>query len=194
MKKIYIKEEKFSLLNLINEDKQREVTFYEFFMNAKAFLKDLLNKPEKAKPSELFDTYNISKNELLNKMSDLGLIKSDEKIIEVPVEEEKTHPFGKKMVSKHIVKYKIPKSHFEEKMHELYKELFEKKSLVKEDGEGGMGGATSCGGVMQGGGSNPSAGQYEAPLGPVQRRKFFEPTLTRNKDEKNGSISMNRQK
>jgi hypothetical protein len=57
-----------------------------------------------------------------------------------------------------------------------------------------MGGATSCGNVMQGGGSNPDSGQYTVPFGNIQRRKFYSSSLKRNKDEKNGSISMNRQK
>lgn len=125
-------------------------------------------------------------------MKNIGLIKSDERIDEVPVEESKeTHPYGKKMVAKYYVKYTIPRKRFEDKMKELYKEMFTEcdirkdvfadteqiitdmldmdsdgayktrggydKDLVKEDGEGGTGGATSCGNVMQGGGSNPDA-------------------------------------
>lgn len=64
-------------------------------------------------------------------------------------------------------------------------------SIMNEDG---VGGATSCGSVMQGGGSNPDAGQYTLPFGDVQRKSFYSDTLKRNKDEKNGSISMNRKK
>ena len=67
------------------------------------------------------------------------------------------------------------------------------KNLVSEEGAAAAGGgATSCGNVMQGGGGNPDSGQYTTPMGSVQRRKFWEPAMTRNKDEKNNSVSMNR--
>lgn len=42
MKKVYIKE---SQLHLLLKEEKKEVTFYEFFINAKSFLKDLLTKP-----------------------------------------------------------------------------------------------------------------------------------------------------
>lgn len=49
---------------------------------------------------------------------------------------------------------------------------------INEDGEGG--GATSCGSAMQGGGSNPDAGQYVTPLfGKPMKRK----TLYINEDQ-----------
>lgn len=121
MKKIYIKEEKLSLF--LNEEK--EVTFYEFFINAKSFLKDLLKKPHEAEPSELFKKHGISKSDLIHRMKDVGLLKSNERIDEVPVSEgKKTHPYGTKLVAKHYVKYSIPRNRFEEKMKVLYKELF----------------------------------------------------------------------
>ena len=43
MKKIYIKESQLSIIS-DNLNKEKEVTFYEFFINIKSFLKDLLNK------------------------------------------------------------------------------------------------------------------------------------------------------
>ena len=158
---------------------------------------------------------NIDKDGLMAKMKELGIIKKSEKIDEM-YDEQKN-----KKVAKHLVQYKIPKRNFEEKIKELYKDIItvnenskyvfaneqelvdEIKSMdydnaykhrggLNEEGEGG--GATSCGSVMQGGGSNPDAGQYTVPFGDVQRRKFYGDTLKRNKDEKNGSISMNRQK
>lgn len=210
MKNIYITENQ---LIMLSEQENEEVTFYEFFVNVKKYLKDLLTKPADAEPNSIL-TRNISKNELLKKMTDLGIIKKSEKIDEVPVEE------GTKKVAKHYVQYKVPKRNFEEKVKELYKEVVSEnisKSVfgneqelvdeiknmdydnayatrggLNEEGEGG--GATSCGSVMQGGGSNPDAGQYTTPFGNVQRRSFYSDTLKRNKDSKNGSISMNRKK
>ena len=177
MKKIYINE---SQLSVLSDELNKEVTFYEFFVNTKTFLKDLLNKPYEAQPSDLFKNNGIDKKELIKKMKDNGLIISSERIDEVPSSEDSS-----KKVAKHYISYKIPKNGFEVKMKKLYKECFNKEGL-NEDG------ATTCGSVMQGGGTNPRAGQNEAPMGSVQRRKFWEPAMTRNKDEKNNSISMNR--
>ena len=193
-------------------------------------IKDLLTKPSEAKLSGFFTSKGITKNELLSKMKNIGLIKSDERIDEIPVpveEEKKTHPYGTKLVSKHYVKYSIPRERFEKKMKDLYKELFSEcdrkhvfkdteklitdildmdgdgayrnrggydKDLVSEDGAAAGGGATSCGNVMQGGGGNPDAGQFITPVSPTQRKSFWKPAMKRNKDEKNGSISMNREK
>lgn len=208
MKNIYITENQ---LKKIFEQKNEEVTFYEFFVNVKKFLKDLLTKPSDAEPSSIL-TRNISKNELLQKMSDLGIIKKSEKIDEVTVEE------GTKKVAKHFVQYKVPKRNFEEKVKELYKDIvsenistksvfgneqelvdeiknmdhdnaYKTRGGLNEEGEGGgaaIGGATST----------TSAGEYgyTVPFGGVQRRKFYEPALKRNEDEENKSISMNRKK
>ena len=200
MKKIYISEDKLRvLMNEMNE----EVTFYEFFVNAKSFLKDLLTKPYEAEPSGLFKKKGISKDELVKKMKDIGLLKSDERIDEVPIDE------GKK-VAKHFIKYMIPKNRFEDKMKELYRDMFNEsyvlketdkiihkildmdydgayrnrggyeKDIVSEDGAAAAGGgATSCGNVMQGGGGNPDAGQFITPMSPIQRRKFYSDTLKR---------------
>ena len=215
MKKIYIKESQLELLNESNINE--EVTFYDFFVNVKSFLKDLMKKPYESKPSNLFLNIGVCKDELISKMKDINLIVGNEKIIEVPKDGEN------KKVAKHIIQYKIPKNRFKDKLKSLYKEFFSEsinkpqvfdntddiiknmlkmdsdnaykkrggfdKTLVSEDGEGG---ATSCGNVMQGGGSNPSAGQYDMPFKNIQKRDFWKPALTRNKDEKNKSISMNR--
>lgn len=114
-------------------------------------------------------------------MKDLGIIKSKEKIDEVPMKEGN----GTKLVAKHYIQYVIPKKRFDEKMKVLYNDLFKEsynpqvfsdsstlindvidmdddnayknrgglnKEVVSEDG-----GATSCGSVMQGGGGNPDA-------------------------------------
>ena len=206
MKSIYISE---SQLKFIAENEEEEITFYEFFVNVKKFLKDLLTKPSEAEPNKIL-LHKVDKSELLNKMIDLGIIKKEEKIDEVLVDESKK-------VAKHYVQYKVPKRNFDEKVKELYKEIvgesfvfaneqelvdqikemdvdnaYATRGGLNEEGEGG--GATSCGSVMQGGGSNPDAGQFTVPFGNVQRRKFYGDTLKRNKDEKNGSISMNRKK
>lgn len=47
--------------------------------------------------------------------------------------------------------------------------LFEKNEINEND----IIKETDCGGVMQGGGSNPDAGQFVQPLGKPQRRKIY---------------------
>lgn len=217
-RRVYISESQ--LKRLAEYANNEEMTFYEFFTRTKSFLKDLLNKPNEADVDPSLSKKGITKDGLINAMKEIGLLKSKETIDEVEIEESK-HPFGKKMVAKHYIKYMIPRNRFFDKMKELYKDLIKEcvkpvfknedeiiddvlmnsdgeyhtrggyKKVVTEDGEGG---ATSCGSVMQGGGGNPEAGQYTVPFGQVQRRKFYGDSLKRNKDEKNGSITMNRLK
>ena len=80
----------------------------------------------------------------------------------------------------------------ENQLHKVIRETV--LSIINEEGEGGMGGAASCGNVMQGGGSNPSAGQYDVPFGDTQRRDIYAPARKRSKDFKNGSMMMQRKK
>jgi hypothetical protein len=237
MKKIYITESQLQML----KEKKDEVLFQEFIIGVKSFLKDLLKNPGNAKLSDIFSANNISKKDLLNKMADLGLIKTKERIDEVPIEE------SSKKVAKRFASYKVPRARFKEKMEQLFKELFNEtveldtykigtdgyyshvqeiekpqvfknskqivsdminmddayktrggydESLVNEDGAAGagLGGATSCQGVMQAGGTNPNAGTYDTVFGGVQDRDFWKPAMTRGKNKKNKSMAMNRKK
>ena len=182
MKRIYIKENQLHLL----EQEEKEITFYEFFINVKSFLKDLLKKPSDADVSGVLKSKGISKNGLICKMKDIGLIKSDDRIDEVPVEEERKHVF--KDTEKLITDILDMDSDNAYKNRGGYD-----KDIMNEDGAA-SGGATSCGNVMQGGGGNPDAGQFITPVSPTQRRSFWKPAMKRNKDEKNGAMTMNRQK
>jgi hypothetical protein len=49
----------------------------------------------------------------------------------------------------------------ESDLHRLIRESV--LNILAEDGEAGGGGATNAAGVMQGGGTNPGAGQYDVP-------------------------------
>jgi hypothetical protein len=89
--------------------------------------------------------------------------------------------------------------------------------LMNEEGESGGGGATNAAGVMQGGGTNPGAGQYDVPAfgGKTNKKKadgFGEPIMRQAHNlgdvtqakanqvdigpalKRGGSIAMNRQK
>ncbi len=69
----------------------------------------------------------------------------------------------------------------------IAKEYIEdEEDVVTEEGEGGaaFAGATNA--------NISAAAMFDVPMGGVQRKKFYGDTLKRNKDEKNGSMSMNR--
>lgn len=60
----------------------------------------------------------------------------------------------------------------EEDLHRIVKESVQR--ILSEDGEGGFaggGGATNAAGVMQGGGINPGAGQYDVPAFAKKKQK-----------------------
>jgi hypothetical protein len=214
MKKIFITEKQLQLLEKVNNNE--EVTFFEFYSNIKSFLKDLLTKPTEAEPNSIL-LKKISKDGLLNKMDKMGIIIKSERVDEVPVS-GKDKKIGKVYIKYQIPKQNFEEK-VKSLYKTLFVEAMEKPQVFTDNkqiishilemdddnayknrggidtsimNEEGIGGATSCGSVMQGGGSNPDAGQYTVPFGNVQRKKFYGDTLKRNKDEKNGSISMNR--
>lgn len=185
--KIYIKENKLSLL----KESQEEVTFFSFFNNIKQFLKELLNDPINAKPNEFLRKQGFNKSGLVKKLIDKGIITKKEDIKEVP----NTMSEDSSEESVYSVQYNVPKKNFEKKIHRLYSKLYENE-VIEEDGEGSVGGGGSISAGL-GGATNSNisaAAMYDAPFGGVQRRKFYGDALKRNKDEDNGSISMNRLK
>lgn len=114
MKKVIIKE---SALLLLKES-QEEVTFYKFFNEAKAFLKELLNNPLHPNIPDFFKTHGISKSVLINRMLDRDIITKKESINE-PYDAD-----GNKK-SMHYLEYKVPKKDFERKLRRLYTYFFE---------------------------------------------------------------------
>lgn len=116
--KIIINENKLLLIRE-NEEKE-EVTFYKFFTEVKNFLKKLLDDPIGAKPSDFFKDNGISKNDLLNKMLERGIIKKKENI-------DEPNDADGKMKSMHYLSYSIPKKDFEHKIKRLYSHFFENK-------------------------------------------------------------------
>ena len=179
MKTIYLNE---SQLELISE-KKNEYTYYEFTEDMKNILKQLVSTPTKISVPNNFSEYGVSsgKNDIIDNMLDMGLITSSERIDEIPDSN------GKK-TSKQYIKYIVHRDNFDDKMMKLYKKMIKNtNSVIEEEGEGG---GMSCGFAMQGGGTNPSAGQYDAPItaGPIDR-KFWKPALKRGK---NKSISINK--
>ena len=118
--KIYLKEDK---LILIKENEEK-VTFYKFFTEVKNFIKDLLEDPIGAKPSEFFKNHGISRSILLNKMMDRDIISKKENI-------DEPNDADGNMKSMHYIQYKVPKKNFEQKIKRLYSYFFENEKRKK---------------------------------------------------------------
>lgn len=156
-KKIYVKSDTLKeAVDYIND----EITFFGFLSNVKGFLKELLINPTRADVNDYLKRHGVERKVLLDELLKRDIVNKETKIEEIN---------GK---DKFHISFKIPKHNFERKMKRLYSFLFEKneitESVIFEDG-----GATTCSGAMQGGGSNPDAGQFIQPIGKVQRRKIY---------------------
>lgn len=163
MKRIYITEDQIDMLQ------REEFVFYDFLQGIKDFLKQIIKIPAAAGPNEYLRKFGFTRHMLINDMLDLNIITKSERIDEVPNADGE-------LVAKRFVTYKVRRNLLLDKLKELYKDYNSKvNSTIKECD----GGATSCGSAMQGGGDNPSSGQYEAPFGSVQNREFWKPVLNR---------------
>ena len=126
------------------------------------YIKELLTNPINANIDDYLQNNGLDRKTLLDALMARNIVEKETKI------EEKN---GSDAFS---ISYKIPKRNFERKMRRLYSSLFEKNEISESTTII----ETDCGGAMQGGGENPSAGQYEAPLKnkngkfPIQRRQI----------------------
>ena len=193
------------------KESNEEVTFFEFFNNAKDFLRGLLEDPINTKPNEFWKKHGFNKSGLIKKLMDANILDRSEKIKEYPVTE------ATKMESRYIVKYKVRKKNFERKLHRLFSSLFETNSVFKNEKilkddimnskfgdmyrqrggikeEEGVGGGDASGSQFDGASSSniSASAMYDVVVGDVQRRNFYSDSLKRNKDSKNNSISINR--
>ena len=190
MKKILISENQYRLL----KEYQNEVTYYKFYTEVLKFLKELLENPSEAEPSDLLKNHGINRKDLIQGLIKRNIITRSNKITELSNEETG------KQESKMLVKYNVLRRDFEKKLHRLHIELCEcvkpKVKLAIEEEidedmdsleEDGSVGGMSCAFAMQGGsmGNNPSAGQYDVPMGTVQKRDFWLAGNKQNKKKKN---------
>jgi len=161
-KKVIIKEEQVKLLRqIINED-NREVTYYEFLSQLKAFLRDLLSNPVTSQLDDFWKLRGFSKSKLILYLIKKGIIEKDEKLNEDNPEEVKMD-----------ISYKIPKKNFQRSVKRMYQRFFEKNDIeqLEEDGATGAG-ATSVGGAGLDGSNT-----LLTPVFPVQSRPIYKPKL-----------------
>lgn len=151
-----------------------EITFYNFYSQIRAFVKQLLKQPIEAKPGSTLKKLGLTKDRLIKILLKRKILTRKESI--------KDETDGIQGDAKYVVKYKPAEkssTRFEREVHKLYGAYCEKnlpaKEHINEDGEGGDGGATGSegGGATPGATSAASSGQFIQPFGAVQRRKIY---------------------
>lgn len=129
------------------------ISEYKFYNNIKCFLKALLEDPVNAEVPLLLKRYGINKSTLLREMLNIGMLEKNERIND---RDENGTPISATM----MIKYRVPKKHFDRKLKKLYIKFFEKnlpqRKLRNEDGATG----------------SDASGQYAQPIFGVQRREI----------------------
>ena len=144
-----------SLKAKLNEE--GEVLRGEFGNALKEFLKSLTTDPLHPTVPALFSNNNISKEKLVTKLIENGVITKTEGFDEITGDKDS------KKFSVHKLAYKVCGQDFEAKKDKLYNDLFR----INEDGEMGGGALGGCNVMV--GSSDPSGG-IAYPFGGVQRR------------------------
>ena len=149
-----------------------EITFYNFYSQIRAFVKQLLKQPIEAKPGSTLKKLGLTKDRLIKILLKRKILTRKESI------KDKTD--GIQGDAKYVVKYKPAEkssTRFEREVHKMYGAYVEKnlpsKKQVNEEGEGGDCCGSDGGGVTDGATSAASSGQFIQPFGAVQRRKIY---------------------
>lgn len=121
MKKVYIDESKIQAI----KENEESLPFQTFFEEIVKFIKDLLNDPIYAKPSDILTRHGITNKIARKELTDSSVIIKSENIDE-PFDETS----GKK-VSRYYISYKVPKENFKDKIRKCYKK-FSEEGLFEE--------------------------------------------------------------
>ena len=126
-----------------------EITFYNFYSQIRAFVKQLLKQPIEAKPGSTLKKLGLTKDRLIKILLKRKIIPRKESI------KDKTD--GIQGDAKYVVKYKPAEkssTRFEREVHKMYGAYVEKnlpsKKQVNEEGEGGDCCGSDGGGVTDG--------------------------------------------
>ena len=139
MKKVYITEERIpmvaemiersgqgvdelrrSLRRTLNEGREEEFTFFQFFHQVKKFIERLLNDPINARPSEELVRRGLTNDVLRKTLQNEGVIVKSENIKE-PHDET-----SGKIESRYYLSYKVPRKDFKRKLRRMYQKMFQK--------------------------------------------------------------------
>lgn len=109
-----------------------EITFYKFYSGIRYFLSELLKKPIEVKLPSFLVEKGMDKDIIINYFIKNGIIERHEKILDRTNSDETE--------AKYVVRYKVKKEGFEEKMMIMYKKFFknnvnENKTFFKNEEE-----------------------------------------------------------
>lgn len=102
-----------------------ETTYYRFLSEVKAFLSKLIKNPIKAEPNKYLKDRKFTKTKLINVLIKKDVLERHEKILDSTNSDEKE--------AKYVVKYKVKKKDFENKIHKIYIKYFEENLPEKKD-------------------------------------------------------------
>ena len=109
-RRIYISEDKIGVLSSSKD----EMTYFKFQTEVKKFLRELLSNPINADITDYLKGRGISRDDILNRMLDRGIVIKKEGF------DERYDAESKKKKSIHHLKYTVCSKNFEDKMHRLY--------------------------------------------------------------------------
>lgn len=153
------------------------MTEYKFNSNIKSFLRDLLNDPVNASPSDMLQFYGFNRHNLLKYLIDNKMVEKSEKI-----NDKDGDGNFKKVTMK--VSFKVPKKNFKHNLKKMFINFFQntkdKLDMITEDGEGGGGadGGVEGGGLFGGDGTGATTcdsvlgkrGYVVQPVAPIINR------------------------
>lgn len=112
-------------VDILKEYLNKEVLMGHFEPQLRLFMKELHDNPTKPNISNFFKTNNIDTDDLIDKMTDLGLVKIKNNIIEPENARGKKH-------SVHTRQYTFFNDDFENKLHKLYAQYFKDGKRIGE--------------------------------------------------------------
>ena len=119
-----------------------EITVYEFISHTQDYIRNLLDKPGMAQPDQFLQSFGLTGPILLKSLLDANVLNRRERIVS-----PKTPEDGNK--DKFSIKYSVNRENYRDNMRKLYRDIFSNKwvnesRMLREEGEGAMGGATSA--------------------------------------------------
>lgn len=107
------------------KEKELEITYYRFLSEVRSFLSKLVKDPIHCDISKYLKNRDVTKKKLVNELISVDILERHEKILDRTNSDEKT--------AKYVVKYKVKKKDFEDKVRKVYKKFFmAEKSNVNE--------------------------------------------------------------